>query len=92
MGIEDRLRRLEDANPNLCREHASPCRQPVAITEVEYIKGTEVLIEGAPAEPLCDECPELAMREPPIREVKVVRNAYSDDAPHDDGQDVVVWP
>jgi hypothetical protein len=89
VGIEDCLRRLEAANPDLCERR--PCKGPITITEAEYIDGHEVLLKGTPP-PLCDVCPELENpKGPPITHIKVVRNAWSSEAPPR-GPDALVWP
>ena len=72
MAIRDRLKRLEDANPPTCKGNNSPCQLAITITEVEYIGGVEVLLEGTPAEPLCDECPHHGNKDAPISEIEVM--------------------
>jgi TPP-dependent indolepyruvate ferredoxin oxidoreductase alpha subunit len=67
----------DDLKQALCPR---PCEH-VAHTEVEQVGGVEVLVKGTPPPPLCDSCPHRASEAPPIRHIKVARNAYSDVRP-----------
>jgi hypothetical protein len=56
VGIEDRLQRLEAANPDLCEQR--PCKGPVAVTQKRIMPDGSVEVSGEPPAPLCDACPE----------------------------------
>ncbi len=63
----------DDLKQALCPR---PCEH-VAHTEVELVDGTLTLVKGVPPPPLCDSCPHRDSEAPPIRYVKVRRNAYA---------------
>ena len=67
----------DDLKQALCPR---PCERTYH-TEVEQVGGVEVLVKGTPPPPLCDSCPHRDSEAPPIRHIKVVRNAYSDVRP-----------
>ena len=56
MGIKDRLRRLEDANPDLCE--GRPCKGPVTWSQERLMPDGSVEVSGERPVPLCDACPE----------------------------------
>jgi hypothetical protein len=56
MGIEDRLKRLEDANPDLCK--ARPCQGPITRSQERLLEDGTVEVSGERPVPLCDDCPE----------------------------------
>jgi len=67
VGIEDRLRRLEATNPDLCEQR--PCQEPVAMTQKRLMPDGTVEVSGEPPPPLCDACPERDNPKAPIRHV-----------------------
>ena len=69
MGIEDRLQRLEAANPDLCEQR--PCQEPVAMTQKRLMPDGTVEVSGEPPPPLCDACPERDNPKAPIRYIEV---------------------
>ena len=73
MAIEDRLRRLEDANPDLCEQR--PCQEPVAMTQKRLMPDGTVEVSGEPPPPLCDACPERDNPKAPIRHI-VVKHGF----------------
>ena len=76
MGIEDRLRRLEDANPDLCE--GRPCKGPITTSQRRLLPSGDVEVSGELPPPLCDACPERDNPEPPggdIWEVRDIENA-----------------
>ena len=70
MGIEDRLRRLEDANPDLCE--GRPCKGPITMSQRRLLPSGEVEVSGEPPPPLCDACPERDNPKAPIRHIEVL--------------------
>ena len=56
MGIEERLRKLEAANPDLCQQR--PCKGPITMTQKRLMPDGTVEVTGEPPPPLCDACPE----------------------------------
>ena len=70
MGIEDRLRRLEDANPDLCE--GRPCKGPITTSQRRLLPSGDVEVSGELPPPLCDACPERDNPEAPIRHVEVL--------------------
>ena len=70
MGIEDRLRRLETANPDLCEQR--PCKGPITMTQKRLRPDGTVEVSGEPPPPLCDACPERDNPEAPIRHLEVL--------------------
>jgi len=75
VGIEDRLRRLEAANPDLCEQR--PCQGPVTMTQKRLMPDGTVEVSGEPPPPLCDVCPERDNPNAPIRHV--ILNVVYDD-------------
>jgi hypothetical protein len=73
VGIEDRLRRLEAANPDLCEQR--PCQEPVAMTQKRLMPDGSVEVSGEPPPPLCDACPERDNPKAPIRHI-VVKHGF----------------
>jgi hypothetical protein len=73
MAIEDRLRRLEDANPDLCE--GRPCRGPIVFTQRRLMPDGSVEVSGEPPPPLCDACPERDNPKAPIRHI-VVKHGF----------------
>ena len=69
MGIEERLQRLEAANPDLCEQR--PCQGPVAMTQKRLMPDGTVEVSGEPP-PLCDACPERDNPKAPIRHIEVL--------------------
>jgi hypothetical protein len=69
VGIEDRLQRLEAANPDLCEQR--PCKGPVAMTQKRLMPNGTVEVSGEPPPPLCDACPERVNPKAPIRHIEV---------------------
>jgi hypothetical protein len=69
VGIEDRLRRLEAANPDLCEQR--PCQEPVAMTQKRLMPDGSVEVSGEPPPPLCDACPTRDDPKAPIRHIEV---------------------
>ena len=65
----------DDLKQALCPR---PCER-VAHTEVEMVDGTLALAKGTPPPPLCDSCPHRDSEAPPIRHVRVLRDAYASD-------------
>ena len=70
MGIEDRLRRLEAANRDLCEQR--PCQEPVAMSQKRLMPDGTVEVSGEPPPPLCDACPERDNPKAPIRHIEVL--------------------
>ena len=75
MGIEDRLRRLEDANHDLCE--GRQCKGPITMSQRRLLPSGEVEVSGEPPPPLCDACPERDNPNAPIRHV--ILNVVYDD-------------
>jgi hypothetical protein len=73
MAIEDRLRRLEEANPDLCE--GRPCRGPIVFTQRRLTPDGSVEVSGEPPPPLCDACPERDNPKAPIRHI-VVKHGF----------------
>ena len=65
MGIEERLQRLEAANPDPCEQR--PCQGPVAMTQKRLMPDGSVEVSGEPPPPLCDACPTRDDPKAPIR-------------------------
>jgi hypothetical protein len=70
VGIEERLQRLEAANPDLCEQR--PCKEPVAMTQKRLMPDGTVEVSGEPPPPLCDACPENDNPKAPIRHIEVL--------------------
>jgi hypothetical protein len=70
VGIEDRLRRLEATNPDLCEQR--PCKEPVAMTQQRLMPDGTVEVSGELPPPLCDACPERDNPNAPIRHIEVL--------------------
>ena len=70
MGIEDRLRRLEDANPDLCERR--PCKGPITMSQRRLLPSGDVEVSGEPPPPLCDACPERDNPKAPIRHIEIL--------------------
>jgi hypothetical protein len=70
VGIEERLQRLEAANPDLCEQR--PCQEPVAMTQKRLMPDGTVEVSGEPPPPLCDACPERDNPKAPIRHIEVL--------------------
>jgi hypothetical protein len=77
MAIEDRLRRLEDANPDLCE--GRPCRGLIVFTQRRLMPDGRVEVSGEPPPPLCDACPKRDNPRAPIRHI-VVKHGFPQDA------------
>jgi hypothetical protein len=76
VGIEDRLRRLrrlEDANPDLCEQR--PCKGPVTWSQRRLMPDGSVEVSGNPPPPLCDACSERDNPKAPIRHI-VVKHGF----------------
>jgi hypothetical protein len=69
VGIEDRLRRLEDANPDLCE--GRPCKGPITMSQRRLMPDGTVEVSGEPPPPLCDACPECDNPKARIRHIEV---------------------
>lgn len=69
MAIEDRLRRLEDANPDLCESR--PCKGPITMTQRRLMPDGSVEVSGDLPPPLCDACPERDNPKAPVRHIEV---------------------
>jgi hypothetical protein len=69
VGIEERLQRLEAANPDLCEQR--PCQEPVAMTQKRLMPDGTVEVSGERPAPLCDSCPERDNPKAPIRHIEV---------------------
>ena len=69
MAIEDRLRRLEAANPDLCERR--PCKGPITTSQKRLLPSGEVEVTGELPPPLCDACPERGDPKAPIRHIEV---------------------
>ena len=69
MEIEERLQRLEAANPDLCEQR--PCQGPVAMTQKRRMPDGSVEVSGESPPPLCDACPERDNPKAPIRHIEV---------------------
>jgi hypothetical protein len=70
VAIEDRLRRLEDANPDLCERR--PCKGPITMSQRRLLPSGDVEVSGEPPPPLCDACPERDNPEASIRHIEVL--------------------
>jgi hypothetical protein len=71
VAIEDRLRRLEDANPTLCEPR--PCKGPVTWGQTRLRPDGSVEVSGERPQPLCDVCPARDdPKGPPITHVEVL--------------------
>jgi hypothetical protein len=70
VAIEDRLRRLEDANPTLCEPR--PCKGPVTWGQTRLRPDGSVEVSGERPQPLCDVCPARDDPDAPIRHVAVL--------------------
>jgi hypothetical protein len=70
VGIEERLQRLEAANPDLCERR--PCKGPITTTQKRLMADGTVEVSGEPPPPLCDACPERDNPNSPIRHVEVL--------------------
>jgi hypothetical protein len=68
VGIEERLQRLEAANPDLCEQR--PCKGPVAMTQKRLMPNGTVEVSGERPPPLCDACPTRDDPEAPIRHIQ----------------------
>ena len=69
MGINDRLRRLEDDNPYLpCKE---PTCQRVYYAKRRLLPGGREEFEGERPPELCEGCPERDNPDPPVRYVEM---------------------
>jgi hypothetical protein len=64
VGIEERLQRLEAANPDLCEQR--PCQEPVAMTQKRLMPDGSVEVSGERPPVLCDGCPERGADGPPL--------------------------
>jgi hypothetical protein len=93
VAIEDRLRRLEAAYPDLCEPR--PCKR-IAWAERTLLPGGREELVGDPPPTLCDSCPELDNPAPPINYIVVVRDCRGGDFdPYDlpgTGPNDFVWP
>jgi hypothetical protein len=69
VGIKDRLRRLEAANPNLCERR--PCKGPITMSQRRLLPDGTVEVSGELPPPLCDACPERDNPDAPIRHIEV---------------------
>ena len=69
MGIKDRLRRLEAANPNLCERR--PCKGPITMSQRRLLPDGSVEVSGELPPPLCDACPDRDNPDAPIRHIEV---------------------
>jgi hypothetical protein len=72
VGIEDRLRRLEDANPDLCERR--PCKGPVTWSQRRLMPDGSVEVSGEFPPPLCHACPERDNPKAPIRHIEVLHD------------------
>jgi hypothetical protein len=81
VAIEDRLRRLEHANPDLCERR--PCKGPITMSQRRLLPSGDVEVSGEPPPPLCDACPERDNPEAPIRHIEV-RHGF----PSEPGRDI----
>jgi hypothetical protein len=79
VAIEDRLRRLEDANPDLCERR--PCKGPITMSQRWLLPSGDVEVSGERPPPLCDACPERD--NPEVRHIEV-RYGF----PHEAGRDI----
>jgi hypothetical protein len=70
VGIEERLRKLEAANPVLCEQR--PCKGPITTTQKRLKPDGTVEVSGEPPPPLCDACPERDNPKAPIRHIEVL--------------------
>jgi hypothetical protein len=70
VGIEDRLRRLEDANPDLCERR--PCKGPITMSQRRLLPSGDVEVSGERPPPLCEACPERDNPKAPIRHIEVL--------------------
>ena len=70
MGIEERLQRLEAANPDLCEQR--PCKGPITMTQKRLMPDGSVEVSGELPPPLCDACPERDNPKAPIRHIEVL--------------------
>ena len=73
MGIEDRLRRLEAANPDLCEQR--PCKGPITMTQKRLMPDGTVEVSGELPPPLCEACPERDNPKAPIPHI-VVKHGF----------------
>jgi hypothetical protein len=69
VGIKNRLRRLEAANPDLCEQR--PCKGPITMSQRRLMPDGTVEVTGELPPPLCDACPERDNPDAPIRHVEV---------------------
>jgi hypothetical protein len=69
VGIEERLRKLEAANPDLCEQR--PCQEPVAMTQKRLMPDGSVEVSGERPPVLCDGCPERDNPEAQTRHIEV---------------------
>jgi hypothetical protein len=69
VGIEDRLRRLEVANRDLCEQR--PCKGPITWSQRRLLPDGTVEVSGERPPPLCDACPERDNPKAPIRHIEV---------------------
>jgi hypothetical protein len=70
VGIEDRLRRLEVANRDLCEQR--PCKGPITWSQRRLLPDGTVEVSGERPPPLCDACPERDNPKAPIRHIEVL--------------------
>jgi hypothetical protein len=73
VGIEERLRKLEAANPVVCEQR--PCKGPITTTQKRLKPDGTMEVSGEPPAPLCDACPERDNPNAPIRHI-VVKHGF----------------
>jgi hypothetical protein len=76
VSLKGRLKRLEEANPDLCERR--PCKGPITISQRRLMPDGSVEVSGELPPPLCDACPERDDPKAPIRHI-VVKHGFPPD-------------